>query len=434
MTIKKFGIILLVTLALTISQNKINACSMYKITANGKTMVGCNHDAWLTTPKIWFEKAKQQNEYGTVFTGSREVSPNKTTPQSGMNTVGLVFSRLTSYYPAQNNPFSNRLKITNEADYLSKILQKCATVKEVKKHIEQYDHSFFLNDVFIYIDSLGDYLIVEPYSLIEGNNPNYVLANFCPSITDNKQARKLERYRNGEDFLKTNKAIASLDFCTALSDTMSVCRSRKGDGTLITSIFDTKEKLVHLCFYHNFDTLVQYSLLDELSKGDHTLNLPEIFPKNSEFERLVNFKTPSNSVELRILLLLIAGLLAMISFALFISQIRKNQTTSLSPKSVMVISLLNIILMAYLVVLITNNSIFYFEVPYKHYSSNLISASSYTPFLLLLSFIPFIIYTRNRLKSDNTKFWVKTTLVLNNIVYFILVLGFGYWGLYHFWN
>ncbi len=434
MKINKLHAMLLVILALTLAQNRIKACSMYKITIDGKTMVGCNHDAWLTTPKIWFENAKENNEYGTVFTGSREVSSDKTTPQSGMNTVGLVFSRLASYHPAQNNPFSNRLKITSEAEYLSEILQKCATVNEVKKHIEQYDHSFFINDVFIYIDSLGDYLIVEPYKLLEGNNPSYVLANFCPSITDKKRARKLERYRNGEDFLKAHKAIASIDFCTALSDTMSVCRSRNGDGTLITSIFDTKEQKASIYFYHNFDTLVQYNLTDELSKGDHTFNLPEIFPKNSEFERLVSFKTPSNTVELRIILALFAGLLALISFGLFISQIRKTKTTSLSLKSVLVISLLNIVLIAYIIVLITNNSIFYFDVPYKHYSSNLISASSYTPFLLLLSFIPSIIYTRNRLKSKETKFWVKSIFVLNIIVYFILILGFVYWGLYNFWN
>ena len=434
MTIKKSHLILLVTLALTIFQNKVMACSMYKITVDGKTMVGCNHDAWLTTPKIWFETAKHKNEYGTVFTGSREVSPSRTTPQSGMNIVGLAFSRLASYYPVQNNPFSNRLKITSEADYLSEILHKCTTVKEVKKHIEQYDHSFFLNDVFIYIDSLGDYLIVEPYKLIKGNNPNYVLANFCPSITDNKQARKLERYRNGEDFLKNNKAIASLDFCFTLSETMSVCRSRNGDGTLITSIIDTKEKIVSVYFYHNFDTVVQFSLTDELSKGDHILNLPEIFPTNAEFERLVNFKTPSNTIALRVLLVLIAGLLALLSFALFISQLRKNKTTSLSLKSVVVISLLNLILIAYIFVLITNQGIFYFDVPYKHPNSSLITASSYTPFLLLLSFTPIIIYTRNRLKSDIIKLWIKATLVLNNTVYFLLVLGFGYWGLYNFWN
>ena len=80
------------------------------------------------------------------------------------------------------------------------------TVEEVKKYIEQYDHSIFIDDVFIYIDSSGKYLVVEPYQLIEGNNPNYVLSNFCPSITDNENARNLERYRNGEDFLKNNKS------------------------------------------------------------------------------------------------------------------------------------------------------------------------------------------------------------------------------------
>lgn len=434
MTIKKSYIILLVILVLTLSQNKINACSMYKITIDGKTMVGCNHDTWFTTPKIWFENAKQSNEYGAAYTGAREVSANRTAPQSGMNIVGLAFSRLASYYPIQNNPFSNRLKITSEADYLTEILHKCATVKEVKNTLNNINHSFFLNDVFIYIDSLGDYLIVEPYKLIEGNNPNYVLANFCPSITDNKQARKLERYRNGEDFLKNNKAIASLDFCTTLSDTMSVCRSRNGDGTLLTSIWDTKAKMVNLYFYHSYDTFIQFGLTEELAKGDHTISVPELFPENSEFERLVNFKTPSNTVALRLLLVLIAGLLALISFVLFISQLRKNKTTSLSLKSVVVISLLNLMLIAYIFVLITNQGIFYFDVPYKHYNSSLISASSYTPFLTLLLFAPILVYTINRLKSDETNRWIKVLLVSNNLAYLILILGFGYWGLYNFWN
>jgi hypothetical protein len=341
---------------------------------------------------------------------------------------------LSSFYPKQNKRFKDRRKITNEADYLSEVLHRCATVKEVKKYIQQYDHSFFLNDVFIYIDRSGDYLIVEPYKLIEGNNPNYVLANFCPSITNNQQARKLERYRNGKDFLKRHKARASIDFSTALSDTMAVCRSRNGDGTLITSIFDTKEKNVGIYFYHNFDSLVQFNLKDELSKGDHMLNIAEMFPRNPEFERLIDFKTPSNTPVLRILLVLSAGLLACISFALFLSHIQKNKTTLLTLKSVIGIVLLNFILIAYIVVLLTNNSIFYFDVPYQHYHSSLISASSYTPFLLLGVFMPIVIHTRNRVKSNKTKLWVKTIFVLNHSIYFMLLLGFGYWGLFNFWN
>lgn len=406
---------------------------MYKITVDGKTMVGCNHDDWFTTPKIWFKNATGPNEYGAAFTGAREMSNNRTAPQSGMNTVGLAFSRLASYYPKQENPFTNRLKIADEVEYLSNILHKCATIADVKKYIEQYDHSFFIDGIFIYIDSLGDYLIVEPYQLIEGSDPNYVLANFCPSITDNEQARKMERYRNGEDFLKTHSLKSSLDYCTALSDTMHVCRKKIGDGTLTTSIWDTKDKSVNLYFYHSYDTTVKFSLSEELAKGDHILSIPELFPKNLEFERLINYKTPSNTIELRILLVILAGLLAFFSFLLNISLFWKNKRTAMSFKSVIGLTVINLLLIAYLFVLATNKSIFYFDAPFKHSSSNLISASSYIPFILLVLIGPFMFHTLKRLKSAKTNLWTKTILVSNNLVYIILIAGFAYWGLYNIW-
>ena len=71
----------------------------------------------------------------------------------------------------------------------------------------------------------------------------------------------------------------------------------------------------------------------------------------------------------------------------------------------------------------------YFDVPYKHYDSGLISTSSYTPFLLLAVIIPVSLFTIKRLKSVKTKSWIKATLVSNNLIYLILILSFGYWGL-----
>jgi len=424
---------LLLLVALLVCQSEISACSMYKITSDGKTMVGCNHDTWFTTPKIWFENAREGNEYGAAFTGARAVHGNRTTPQSGMNTLGLTFSRLASYYPAQNNPFTDRLKVPNEADYLSDILHKCANVNEVREYIGQYDHSVFLNDVFIYIDSLGNYLIVEPYQLIEGSDPSYVLANFCPSITDNHDARKLERYRNGEDFLRENEMEASLAYCTDLSDTMHVCRNRIGDGTLTTSIWDTQEKSVHLYFYHSYDTAVQFSLAAELEKGDHSLDIQDLFPPNPEFERLVSYKTPSNTIALRISLALLAGLLMLLSFTWGMAQLWRRKIATISLGSAVMIAALNLILTADIAVLITNKGIFYFDVPYKDPSSSLISASSYTPFLLLLALGPMLFYTRNTLKSGILKAGMKAILVANSLAYLVLMLGFAYWGLINFW-
>ena len=271
-------------------------------------MVGCNEDAWRTTSRVWFETAKNEGEYGAAFTGSRKVGVNQFAPQSGMNTVGLTFSRLVSFFPKSNQK-SDKKKITNEVSYLSEILRTCGTVDDVKRYIEQYDHSLFIDDVFMYIDSSGSYLVVEPYDLIEGDNPHYVLSNFCPSITDNQKARKLERYRNGEDFLMNHKLDASLSFCTAVSDTMHVCRNRVGDGTLLTSIWDTKEGLVNLYFYHSYDSTVQFSLAEELAKGDHILNVASLFPINAEFEKLASFKTPFNTPVLRVGLVILGGVL-----------------------------------------------------------------------------------------------------------------------------
>ncbi len=433
MRFNKTYIILFAFLNISLFGDKIQACSMYKITVDGKTMVGCNEDAWRTTSSIWFENAKNSREYGAGFTGSRQVGANRTAPQSGMNEKGLAFSRLAAYYPKQKKTFLNRLKIGNEVDYLTSILHKCATVKEVKKYIEQYDHSVFLDDVFIYVDSSGSYLIVEPYTLIEGDESHYVLSNFCPSITDREQARQLERYRNGEDFLNNREVNASLSFCKDLSDTMHVCRSRNGDGTLLTSIWDTQDKLVNLYFYHSFDTTVQFNLTEALAKGDHTLSIPDLFPKNSEFERLANYKTPHNTPIFRISLVVLGGILTFFVLLIGLFLIRNN-SIGISIRAAILIAGMNLLLTSYLFVLATNLYIYYFNAPYIHYSSNLISASSYMPFLLLLTIVPFTLYTLKQSKSIKTKLWIKAMLISNNMIYIVLILAFGYWGLFNIWN
>lgn len=432
MKIIKVLILLFYFLFTTVSLNEIYACSMYKITVEGKTMVGCNYDTWYTTPKIWFENAKNPNEYGAGFNGARALPNEKTAPNSGMNEVGLVFSRLASYYPKQQNPFPNRTKITDEVDYLSDILHKCANIEEVKKYIEQYDHSKFLEGVFLYIDSTGKYLIVEPYNLIEGNEPYYVLSNFCPSITDNKAARKLNRYRNGEDFLKIHEVQSTLPYCSALSDTMSVSRSRNGDGTLLTSIWDTKDKLLNLYFYHTYENTVQFDLTEELAKGDHIISIPDQFSENEGFERLRTYITPYNTPSLRIFLVILGGVLALLSFLLGIFIIKKN--TYIPLMSLILSSVMNLLLSAYLVVLSVNKYIYYFDAPFKHHSSDLISASSYIPFILLLIIIPFTLFTVKHCKSAKTKNWLKALLFFTNLIYILLIVSFSYWGLYSIWN
>lgn len=388
-------------------------------------MVGCNEDNWRTTSSIWFTNARKTGEYGAAFTGSRVIAANRTTPQSGMNVAGLVFSRLQSYHPPQPNPFTNKKKVPNEAGYLTDILHNCATIDDVKKYIHQYDHSIFIDDVFIYVDSTGRYLVVEPYTIIEGEEAHYVLSNFCPSITDKPKARKLERYRNGEDYLKRNAVNPSLKFCTALSDTMHVCRSRNGDGTLLTSIWDTRQLKVNLYFYHNFDTTFQFNIVEELKNGDHQISIPELFPQNPEFVRLATYKTPFNTPGIRIAMVPTAGVLVLLAIVFVFMRLRKRLSNMM-----VAVAGINILLAFYLFVLATNIYIYYFDAPYNQPDSGFISASSYTPFILLLALVPILPFSFKMWKSPKAGGCLKGLLVVNHIIYGTLIFSFGYWGLF----
>jgi hypothetical protein len=295
---------------------------MYKLTLHGKTYVGCNEDAWRTTPRIWFER-KGSAIYGAAFTGSRFDGSHGFAPQSGMNEGGLSFSRLASFTPPRKA--DSRLKpILNQTEFLKQILHSCQTVEEVESFVRQFDRSTFIEDVFIYIDKSGKYLVVEPYSTKFGSQSTYVLSNFCPSITSPKEALKLNRYRKGIELLKL-KQDTTLLFLRSVSDSMHVCRPKIGDGTLLTSIWNLNDGKIHLYFYHDYRRNKSFDLRQELKKGDHLLSIESLFSKNAEFEELGNYQTTKNTLWLMITMMAFSIILFCSACYFFISFILKKQ-------------------------------------------------------------------------------------------------------------
>lgn len=402
-------------------------CSMYKITSNGKTMIGCNEDAWRTTPHIWFETAKKPGQYGAAFTGSRWDGANGYAPQSGMNEMGLAYSRLAASFP-EYRQVSGKKAITNPTMYLKDILHSCKTVDEVKAYISRYDHSFFFTDVMIYIEKSGRYLVVEPYTLTIGNDAHYVLSNFCPSMTSRTDALKLDRYRNGVEFVK-GKSDASLEFCTAMSDAMHVCRDKLGDGTLLTSIWDSQDGTVNLYFYHQYRQTIRYSIHDELAHGDHIIALEPLFPANAEFEKLREFKTPLNSETLRIALFGFGVFFFFSAWFFLVIYLRKRAKYKYSYVLVAMFPL-GLGLFYYMYVLFINPSIFYFPAPYKDPHNPFISLAAYFPYVLLLLIVPMFWISYNLFKEKSWSWVSRGLFALNNSFFMILLILFGYWGFF----
>jgi len=406
------------------SSNDAYACSMYKVSMEGKTMVGCNHDTWYLTPRIWFET----DGYGAAFTGARVDGANGFAPQSGMNEYGLAFSRLEAATPVQNNTGTPKKVIVNPSQYLKDILHQCKNVEEVEAFVRQYDRSLFIHDVFIFVDRTGKYLIVEPYITTIGNEPYYVLGNFCPSqITDFESIRQA-RYINGSAFLKS-KIDTSLRFCKELSDTMHVCRAKIGDGTLITSIWDLRDGNIALYFYHDYEQEAKFNLNEELTKGNHIIDVTTLFPPNKEFEKLANFKTPLNSVPVEMFLRFCLVFFLILSLYYLFSYFRKRR---FQPYSNIKLGLffLNSVMIYFIFILSTKINIYYFPSPYKEHNFSLVNIAAYLPFLILLLIIPLLRFNKIILRKRIWSMFSIIVLTVNSLVFLTLIALFSYWGLY----
>ncbi len=410
----------------------VSACSMYKVTVHDKTMVGTNFDAYYRTPRIWFERGDSARPYGAAFSGGRLDGKMGYAPQSGMNEVGLSFSRLAAPTPETNLvDMSQRKAITNPNAYLKDILHQCKTIEEVEQFVNQYDHSYFPQDVFIYIEKSGRYLIVEPYATMKGDDSAYVLSNFCPTVTNAAYRHKLVRYHNGVEFLKS-KRDTTIDFCTALSDTMHVCRKKLGDGTLLSSLWDLKSGMITLYFYHDYQHKVSFNIHEELAKGDHSFDIVNLFPPNAEFQKLCSIVTPQTHPSMGLFLSICRILLITSGLYLFIAFLCKRKT-SINAKYFFVGAALNVVLLFFLVMLALNIAFFYASAPYQDYKFTLLTVAGYVPFLLLLLLFPILRINWKVMKETSWHFISKGVFTLNSLLYLVLFFLFAYWGFYSVW-
>ena len=240
MTKLKSLILFLITIFFLIFGDYAIACSMYKVTMYGKTFVGNNEDSWGPSAQIWFEKGKG-NEYGSMFV----VSDNQYV-QGGMNDQGVVFDGFSierSLVQKKTN------KLAFYSDLTKDILKKCRNTDEVYEMFSKYDLSAINGAMYLFVDKGGHYLVVEPDTMIKGNDDKYLLSNFCPSKTPDLNSVKIPFYQKGRKMLNA-KADTNIAYLKSLSNTMHQDWKGMG-GTVYTSIYDLSEGEIYAYLYHD---------------------------------------------------------------------------------------------------------------------------------------------------------------------------------------
>lgn len=416
--------LLFLTINLLLLTNATLSCSMFKITQHGRTMVGNNEDAWRTNSSIWFEQGTN-GKYGAAYVGHEDLFP-----QGGINEAGLVYDGFT-VYPRTLKPAIGKLKIDNPALFMKALMQHCKSAGDVQQFAGKYDRSFFNNAVFLFVDSTGKYLVMEADTMIIGEDAKYLISNFCPSTVDNPDNIKIGRYQRGREFLK-HHAEASLSFSVSMMKAMHECRNKIGDGTTYTTLYDLERGDIILYFYHDFTHPVVFNLRKELQKGNHRLAISSLFPFNWEYNKFLNFKTPFNSNILKLILYFIELLLGLLILCWSVYIIRgmiAGRGRLQVGYAVLLMIFINLGLMFYLFVLLTNQPIFYFDAPYYIEGKSVLNACAYIPGALLVLLVPVGLENVVILKQPFRSRFSKMLFTFNTVVYLILLLLFAYWGL-----
>ncbi len=401
-----------------------SACTAFTTTHNGRTFIGCNEDSWSINANVRFEQGfvtpglTRSRTYGTIYFANYNGHPTRTmSDQLGMNEAGLVFDILI----VDHGPVKRRagMPAVETADAIRHIMSTCATVLEVETYLRTVNTGPAVGQLF-FCDANGGYLVLEPDTLFTGNDPWFALGNWRMSTCSDPSTIPIARLHAGRQLLMNGNGT-SWEGAENVLSTMTACRSKLGEGTLYSVLFDPAELKAHLYFYHDFSERVTFDLKEELAKGDHSVVMASLFGPRPEYDRLKNYLTPFHQRWLFWALLGVAVLALIMGTTNLVQLIARGLTRLRGRNSgsltIPVLSgLANTTLIALIGVLLMQEGVFYFGLGYTH------PALVWLPWLLIVLAGTLVVL---RYRES-----IARRSLLGNELLCLPVIGLlGYWGM-----
>lgn len=249
---------------------RLDACSMYKITKNGKTLVGNNEDYWSPNSQFWFETGNGHT-YGVMYMGLLD-----NFAQGAINEAGLVFDGFFEPY-LEVKETNGKLDVPI-ATALKHVMQTMHRVEAVKAYLETIDLGMLTQSQLVFVDRSGTYLIVEGDIMTIGEEAEKSFSNFYYSQVSSLEEVELEYFQNGLEFLSGSPGQVTLDYC---SEAMSHFAQSRLGPTQYSTIYDLSTLTIRVYLFHDFTEFVELDLKSELKKGNHRTMIAELFPKSS---------------------------------------------------------------------------------------------------------------------------------------------------------
>jgi len=240
------------------------ACTVFYYSDGKMVLAGNNEDAKDPFTKIWFIPSKE-NKYGRVYFGFKEGGY-----MGVMNDQGLFFDGLATETLKVTLSVN---KETYKGDLVDKVMAECATVEEVLELFDKYNLQFMESLMLMFGDKAGNSVIIEGDVKICKKGNYQIATNFYQSKSE-PASYTCSRYNIAEEILKNNVQVTIDLFRKILAATHQEGKY----PTQYSNIYDLKNGIIYLYHFHNFENVVILNLNEELKKGEHSYDLPSLFP------------------------------------------------------------------------------------------------------------------------------------------------------------
>jgi hypothetical protein len=226
------------------SPHPLWACTIFKVTHGGTTLVGNNEDDDNPDTKVWFP-GPEKGKYGRVFFGF-----NDGTPQGGMNDQGLFFDWVA------DNPSDDWTRDSHKLNYAGSVSElipeEAASVDEALRFYERYNETAFLKSRTMLVDKTGACAIVGwqngKMKIIRGQEGFQVMGFGYDTAME--RLKKMEK-------LSVESARSVLMACFQSGEY----------PTQYSNVYDLRHGDVYVYLFHRHKPFIKLNLQEELSKG-----------------------------------------------------------------------------------------------------------------------------------------------------------------------
>ena len=263
---KKRKIFFLLALLCFVGASHLFACTIFYAARNNMVLSGNNEDCSDPNTIMTFypsEAGKQgwvKFSFGSGF------------PQGGMNDCGLFWDAASTPYLAM--PYCEENKEKYNGVLMQKIIEECSTTQEAVAVFEEYYCDDLYNAQYLIGDSTGTSIIVEGDEIFGSTEDFQIMTNFIQSQYE-QGSSPCWRYDTVEEMLQNGDDISPVLFGWILSATLQ----QGSYPTQYSNIYDNKNCIIYLFYYHNYEEYITIDLHQELEKGFKSYHIPSLFSK-----------------------------------------------------------------------------------------------------------------------------------------------------------